>query len=413
MHYSLTRATIWNLVGYIYLLIAALISTPILVRELGFVQFGQYSLVIATIALTSTFDLGLPQAVVRALSRHHEFSPHRQMIWATSSILFIGTGLLSATVATFVAYNFHISYLVLPLIFCLGIMYNLVAHYSTLPQAEGHFGYFNSKTFIVGTANTFVAAYLAHAGYGLIAIFAALLLSYLFSMITLAYFAHKYFPRPWEGKYSISIAHSLVTFGLKNQVGKLVGQAQSQYGKYLLAALSPLGFSAFVIAQGLVQKLVGGVSQVATAFYPGSARSGVSESTKHIYLRIQFGLFLLGLFAVILYGYLGQAFLLWWLRDAALVSSVHSFIMVYRYYGLLLLLTPMASTILDSLGYPGTTSLFGTLAFGIELIIAITLYPHFGILAPAYAGVISLGIMTPVLLVFTGKILSRGGNAAH
>ena len=168
-----------------------------------------------------------------------------------------------------------------------------------------------------------------------------------------------------------------------------------------------------MIAQGLVQKLVGGVGQIATAFYPGSARSGVSSSVKSIYMRIQVGLFLLGIFSIILYQYYGLPFLTWWLKDLALVDVIHSFILVYRYYGLLLLLTPMASTVLDSLGYPGTTSLFGTLAFIIELIIAITLYPHFGLLAPAYAGITSLGIMTPVLLVFTGRILSRDGTVAR
>lgn len=413
MHYSLTRATIWNIAGYIYLLIAALISTPILVHHLGLIQFGQYSLIIATLALVSSIDLGLSQSVVRALSRDHEFSLRRQTLWATSSPLFIATGIVNGAIATFVAYNFHISYTVIPIIFCLGLMGNIVAHYSTLPQAEGHFGYFNAKTFIVGTANTFVAAYLASHGQGLLAIIISLLVSYLISLLFLAYFSLKFFPHPMEGKPSLSVARSLISFGLRNQVGKLVGQAQSQYGKYLLAALSPLGLSAFVIAQGLVQKLVGGVGAVATAFYPGSARFGITPSTKRIYTRVQVCLFLLGLFAIILYGYIGQPFLMWWLKDISLVNSVHSFIMVYRYYGLLLLLTPMASTVLDSLGYPGTTSLFGTLAFIIEIIVALTLYPHFGLLAPAYAGIVSLGIMTPVLLVFTGRILSRGGTVAH
>jgi O-antigen/teichoic acid export membrane protein len=151
MHYSLTRATAWNVSGYLYLIIASLISVPILVKGLGVAIFSQYSLILATLSLVSSFNLGLPQAVVRALSHHHLDFPKRQTIWATSSLLFILTGLIGAVIATVAAYYLHVSYAVLPIVFGLGIMHNLVAHYLTLPHAEGHFGYFNVKTFIVGT----------------------------------------------------------------------------------------------------------------------------------------------------------------------------------------------------------------------------------------------------------------------
>lgn len=412
MHYSLTRATIWNISGYLFLLIAALVSTPILVHQLGLMLFGQYALILATLALVSSVDLGLSQSVVRALSKDHVFSERRRTLWATSSILFILTGLVCALIASLVSYNYHIDYVVLPIIFSLAMMNNIVAHYSTLPQAEGHFGYFNAKTYIVGTANTLVAAYLAWRGQGILQILLALLASYLLTLLVLAYFSLKFFPHPRKGRPSLLVAKSLIFFGLKNQAGKLVGQAQSQYGKYLLAALSPLSLSAYVIAQGIVQKLVGGVAQVATAFYPASARSGISASTRKIYSHIQFALIIIGIGAIILYQYIGLPFLTWWLKDPQLVSTVHSFILVYRYYGLLLLLTPMASSTLDSLGYPGSTSLFGVLAFIIELVTALVLYPYYGLLAPAYAGIISLGIMTPVVLIFTGRILSRGKNLA-
>jgi O-antigen/teichoic acid export membrane protein len=158
---------------------------------------------------------------------------------------------------------------------------------------------------------------------------------------------------------------------------------------------------------------VGGVAQVASAFYPASARSGVNPSIRRIYLRIQLGLFALGLLAIGAYSLIGYSFLIWWLKDPELVGTIHSFILVYRYYGLLLLITPLASTVLDSTGHPGTTSLFGTIAFAIELIFALLLLPHYGLLAPAYAGIISLGIMVPMFLIFTGKILSRGGSSAR
>jgi O-antigen/teichoic acid export membrane protein len=65
MYYSLTRATSWNVVGYLYLIIASLIATPILVHSLGLSQFAQYSLIIATLGLVSTFNLGHPASRCR------------------------------------------------------------------------------------------------------------------------------------------------------------------------------------------------------------------------------------------------------------------------------------------------------------------------------------------------------------
>ena len=136
MYYSLTRATSWNVVGYLYLIIASLIATPILVHSLGLSQFAQYSLIIATLGLVSTFNLGLPQAVTRALSRDHEFSLRRQTLWVTSSLLFILTGIIAGIVATIACYLLGVGQSALPSIFLIALMSNVLSHYTTLPQAE-------------------------------------------------------------------------------------------------------------------------------------------------------------------------------------------------------------------------------------------------------------------------------------
>ena len=206
MHYSLARATTWNIASYLYLILASLVSTPILVNHLGLVQFGQYSLIFAAIILVSSLNLGLPQAVTRALARDHEFSPTRQTLWATSSMLFLGTGFVAGIIAVILTLWLHLTPLILLEIFALVVINNLVAHYSTLPQAEGHFGYYNAKTFIVGTGNTLLAAYLAWIGQGVPAILSMTLACYLLTLAVLVYFSLKYFPRPRAGIPSRPVA---------------------------------------------------------------------------------------------------------------------------------------------------------------------------------------------------------------
>lgn len=405
MHYSLKRATIWNIAGYLYLIVASLISTPILVHYLGIANFALYGLITATIILVSSLDFGLPQAVVRALSAEHDSFPKRQTIWATSSILFIITGILAGLVAVFISYQLHVSSSILLLVFALALMNNLVGHYLTLPHAEGHFGYYNTKTFIVGTANTFVAAYLVFRGFGLQSILVGQLVSYIVTLLTLVYFSLKYFPRPRAGIPSTTVAKHLLSFGFKNQVGKLIGQVQAQYGKYLLAAISPLSLSAYVISTGLVQKMTGGVAQVATAVYPASARGGDLSKLRRIYYQLQLGLVFAALLGIGLYYRFGHAFLLWWLGSIELASISDSLFKYLVWYFVFLIVSPLASTVLDSRGRPEITSLFAFLTAGIEIALALFLFPQYGLFAPVYASLIALIITTPFLLYITDRVM--------
>jgi O-antigen/teichoic acid export membrane protein len=405
MHYSLARATTWNIAGYLYLIIASLISTPILIHSLGVAQFAQYGLIIATLVLVSSFDLGLPQAVVRSLAREYKSFPKRQTIWATSSILFTATGVLSAIVATTIIARFNHTPELLLTTFALALMTSLVGHYSTLPQAEGHFGYFNAKTFIVGTGNTLLAAYFAYSGYGILTILVSQLTCYFLSLLVLAYFSLKFFPRPMEGRPSMAVAKSLMSFGVKNQVGKVVGQIQAQYAKYLLSSVSPLSLSAYLISTGLVQKLSGGIAQLATAIYPASARKSNVSSLRGLYYRLQAGLFSLGIVGVGVYHLIGLPFLTWWLRAPELVSIVDSVMRVLVWYFAILVTTPLASSILDSQGRPEITSFFAFVTTTIEIVLALLMFSTYGLFAPVYASLIAILVTTPFLLYTTHRII--------
>lgn len=405
MHYSLARATTWNLAGYLYLIVASLISTPILVHYLGITDFALYGLITATIILVSSLDFGLPQAVVRALSAEHDSFKNRQKIWATSSVLFIATGVVAGLVAVLISSQLHLSSIILLLVFALSLMNNIVGHYLTLPHAEGHFGYYNSKMFIVGTANTFLASYLVYTGLGIESILIGQLGSYLITLAVLTYFSLKYFPRPRAGVFSLPVAKSLLSFGFKNQVGKLIGQVQAQYGKYLLATLSPLSLSAYVISTGLVQKMAGGVTQVATALYPASARGGDMRRLRTIYYQLQLGLLAVTLLGIGAYYLFGHAFLLWWLKSAELASISDSIFKYLVWYFVALIVCPLATTVLDSRGRPEITSLFAGLTTVIEVVLALLMFSKYGLFAPVYASLIAIFITTPFLLITTDRII--------
>lgn len=401
MHYSLTRATIWNLVGYLYLLIAALISTPIIIHNLGLSLFGQYSLIIATLILVSSLDFGLPQAVVRALVRARNKHKDREVIWSTSSVLFISSGVVGGLLALLITFNYRLSDTSYLSIFFICLLNNILGHYTTLPQSEGHFGYYNVKTFIVGTGNTLLTAFITSHGFQINEILILMLASYLFSLFPLAYFSLKFFPNPRRLRPSLMVARSLLSFGIKNQVGKIVGQIQSQYAKYLLAPLSALTLSSYTISVGLVKKLAGGVSSLATAFYPIATRGNVRD----IYYHLQINLVILGIISNLIYHFWGFSILSWWLNSSELVAHVDQVMKILFPYFAILVLTPLPSMILDGANKPGIVSVFTLLTTAIEITTALILLPNYGLLAPAYAALLAIIITTPPLLFFTNKFL--------
>lgn len=404
-NYSLTRATTWNLSGYLYLLLASLVSTPILVSSLGFTTFTTYGLITATLALASSVDLGLPQAVVRTLVQSKKTKAEREVIWVTSSNLFIVTGVLAATIVSLVTYSLSYSIVISLITGCITLMQNLISHYSTLPQAEGHFGYYNTRTYLVGTANTIFAAYLALRGLGLTSLLIGQLVAYLLTLIPLVYFSLKYFPTPWLYRPSRHIAQQLISFGLRNQFGKLIGQVQAQYGKYLLATLSPLTVSAYLIAQSLMQRLAGGVSQIAIALYPRASQISNTSKLRQIYLRLQLGIILLGMIGIGLYHLFGTQFLIWWLNNPLLVEQISNVLSVSVWYLLVLILTPIPSIILDGSGHPELTAGMAALTTFIEIILALVLFPVYGLMAPVYASLASILLTTPLLFYLTAQAL--------
>jgi hypothetical protein len=61
---------------------------------------------------------------------------------------------------------------------------------------------------------------------------------------------------------------------------------------------------------------------------------------------------------------------------------------------------------LDGHGRPEVTSLFAFATTGIEIVLALVLFPHFGFFAPIYAAIIAAILTTPILLFVTELVLA-------
>jgi O-antigen/teichoic acid export membrane protein len=324
-------------------------------------------------------------------------------IWTTSALLFFLVGIVVATITTIITFPLGHSFL----IFFLIVFSNLASHYLTLPESHGRFDIYNLRVLLTGTANTFLAAYFAWLNLGITTILLGQLTSYCLLLLILHHYSKKHLTYT---HYSPLQAQLLLSFGIRNQLGKFVNQLSAQYPKFLLTSIGSLAISTYTIAQNIVVKMAGGLTQLSRAIYPATSRNNHSPKIYQLYHRLQISLVLLGILSIVIYHYFGYPFLVWWLSDPKITQSVHSVLRVYIWYFSLLILTPIPANILDSHNRPGLTSLLGTLTFITEFIVAIILLPQYQILSPAYAGIISLLIFLPILLYHTEKELTRSGK---
>ncbi|GAB4027388.1 MAG: hypothetical protein Fur0011_5330 [Candidatus Microgenomates bacterium] len=395
MSYSLKRASILNITSYFYLFAASLTTTPALIKYLGLSAFSNYALSLGILAIATSFDLGLSRSVVYYLAK--TINPkEKKEILASSLLLHLILGATFCLIGS-IWISLYLGILIL-LTFVIG-------HCQTYHESQGSFGLVNLRSFIVGTTNTIVATYLASNGYGLESILTSLSLA---TTLTLLFFIRN------MPSYNLGFARkrslkNLLIYGLKLQLGKIVNTLQIQYPKLIFAS-TPLALTIYSLGSSLVTKVAGVVTQLAIVFFPYSITNRSNPKHKKYYIYTQISLLLLGLIAINTYSFYGESLLYWWLKDWDLVTHLHAFLLTYRYYGLLLVLTPLASTILDSRNQTGTSSLYALYALLIEISVVIVLLPYYGVLSIAYGSLLSLLIMVPVLLYTTQKSVLLDDN---
>lgn len=418
---SLIKNTGFNLAGYFYLLLASFFSISILLNNLGRDVFGVYIFLASFISLSAVFDFGISNAVVRKLSLPHTTAEERIKTWKTSFSIFITLALiisvclilllqyLSGTMPIFSHLDRNTINLSVMALAIIVFINHLNIHFLNLPQAEQRFDIFNSKTFLVGTANTIISAVVSGIYPNIATLFFVQLIFHILTLLFMISYSLKFFSgNDFSPEYDKKTGKELFTFGLKNFVGTLAGQVESQFSNLILGAMvSAQAITAFSIPQSIVAKGAGVVSQFAQAFFPLSASLLEKDritKLKKLVLGIE-GLTLMGGFlAVFLSFTVGHSFLLWWLKDSVVVDSAFPILKILSFYFVLVSLTPIPTALLQGLNKPQIPSFFGALTVSLEIILSFLLISN-GALGVAYAFLISVCITVPAILIVTWREL--------
>ena len=419
---GLIKNTAFNLSGYIYLLFASFFSISILLQNLGRDTFGAFLLMASIVPLLSVLDIGISTAVVRKLSLPLTSDEERIKVWQSSFFIFIFEAIILSILAFVILIilgntpalsvldkdTFNISIITLSLTVFVNHINN---HFLSLPQANQRFDIFNSKTLLVGSANTVFAALLSQV-YPRIELI--LLLQLAFHIATTVYmsrYCYPFFPLHFWPKFHKDTTRELFDFGIKNFIATLAGQIEFQFSKYALGSMvSATAVAAYSIPQNIVVKGAGVVSQVAQAVFPLSAsllEKNRIGKLKKLIIGLETIVLLGGGLAILLTFVIGRQFLSWWLKDSVVVSLAYPILQVLSFYFVLASLTPIPTVLIQSIGKPQIPAFFAVLTTTIEIVTAIVLIPTLGVLGVAYAALISSCITVPLFLIVCWNVFQK------
>lgn len=279
----------------------------------------------------------------------------------------------------------------------------------SLSQAEQRFDIFNSKTLLVGSANTIISALVSGIYPNVAILFLVQLIFHILTFIFMVFYSLKYFSgKDFTPTYDKQTGKELFSFGLRNFIGTLAGQVENQFSNFILGAMvSARAITAFSIPQSIVAKGAGIVSQFAQVFFPLSAsllEKDRIKKLKKLVLGIE-GLTLVGgILAVFLSFTIGHQFLTWWLKDPIVVEAAYPVLKVLSFYFVLVSLTPVPTVLLQGLNKPQIPSFFGAFTVTLEIILSLFMVSR-GPIGIAYAFLYSVCVTVPLILIVTWRQL--------
>jgi O-antigen/teichoic acid export membrane protein len=425
---TLIKNSSYNLISYAYLAVASLISIPIILNSLGGELYGSYILFNGIVLVAATFDLGLSQATIRWLSLPKINQATKVNTWKTSLFFFyILAVLLSFT--TFILLRFFLIDLhaftpinpdqyLLATVIASGIV--LINHlniaFLTIPQAHQRFDIYNTRTIIVGTANTLITAWLSTKTDNIAVLLGLQFIFHLSAFITLfSYSRHQLGANPLIPKLHKQLSKELLGFGGKNFVTNIANQIRVQFSNFILGGLiGPVAVTAFSIPQNLIIKAAGAISQVTLAFFPLSTSLTSPErfpKLKRLIIQLQLIIFLLGIIQVFVVYQYGYQILTLWLNNPEVVIQAYPVLKILSWFFLLTIAAPIPTAVFESLNKPHIPAISAALntviTIGLIFIFTSRYQQTSASLIPAYANLISSAIIIPSFLISLVIVLTR------
>lgn len=424
---TLLKNTTLNMAGYLYLLIAAMFSIPILIKNLGSSQYGIFILFGSFAPLLSAFDLGLSQASIRFLSLPDLSLDKRKKIWTTALSGFFVLS-LAVTLTAMLLISFGVSkmaavsdlspfsFWIMTALTCAIVFFNhLNVGMLTLPQADQRFDVYNKRVLIIGTTNTLGIALVSYYFQSPIFLFLTQLSSQIIMFLSLFSYIKKSLPgiNPQFG-FDQEYRPKLFNFGYKQFIGNVSSQINFYISRFIIGSSLPAqSVTSFGVPQNLIAKAAGGISQMTLALFPMGTALSTKErlpKLKRLVWGLELLIFLLGLSGIIFIHQLGLPVLQWWLKNPELAQNAYSILKILSWYFAIAILTPIPTAMSESLNYPQVPSFFAVLTTITTIILLLVFIPTYGIVGAAYAYLASAILTAPPFIIAFAYLLNHYGD---
>lgn len=334
---SLKRNTLWNLAGLGAPLIAALITIPTILNNLGQERFGVLTLAIGLITYSNIFDLGIGRAVTKYISEIKNTSKNREvrLIYLAAVNITLTAGAIGAVIFLVAIFSNMRDLLNLtkdtydeinPSLILLAFiipMQAIATTYRGVNEAFGKFKEVNAVRIFTG-ASTFVGPFIVSTfTNSLFPIFIILLVSRGFSLFALFLYAEKAVK---QSAYSSvinreeynSIKIKLIYSGGWFSIASIIVQLIAQLDRFLIAYfLTAAVVSIYTLPYDFIVQSLTIVGAVTTVLFPKIAENYSKDkvlTTKYFTKILTLMIGLMAIISCTIY-FLLPSFLIYWLGE--------------------------------------------------------------------------------------------------
>lgn len=426
---SLVRNAVWNFVGQASPMLVALVTIPILIKQLGTERFGVLTLIWMVVGYFSLFDLGLGRALTQLVARKLGSGDEREV----PGVIWTGMGLMwaMALMGTLVAI------LLSPWLVRLALKISVPLQHETLSafyllavcvpvvvsttgfrgvlEAYQRFGIINAVRVPLGVFTFAGPLLVLPFSRSLFPVVAILAVARLVNCLIYGVACLRTVPG-LDRRVSLrgTLVKPLLGFGGWFSVSNIVGPILLYSDRFLIAHLMSASVVAYyTVPFDVVFRLVLIPGAILGVFFPAFSFSfGQSSSrAKHLYaqaMKYMFALMLPIVVAVVLFS--GKGLALWLGSDFALRSSrVAQFLAVGVFINSLGL---VSQSVVQAAGWPDLTAKLHLIELPLYTIYLWSLIGAYGITGAAVAWVIRVTISTIVLAFMARRCLGTAAGRA-
>ncbi|MFZ8805577.1 MAG: flippase [Candidatus Calescibacterium sp.] len=416
------KNAVYNVIGFIFLVVVGLITTPYIVHKLGTEIYGIYVLAISLAGILSFLDLGFGQGIIKFVSHYEAKNDFKKIneIVNTSLLINIAMGLLGGLIIfslsdflskkVFKVKPEQIELAVTSFkIVSIGFVLNLISSiFSNIPKALQRYDISVKVQNIVWFLSVMSSVIVLYLGYGLVEMLIFYVIFQFLGLISYFWFSKKLIRNlKLSLKFNKDVFKEIFGFSIFTAINSITGNIVFRLDKMIIAYfLGPSAVTYYQIPFTIVQMANNFVSSVIQFLFPVVSflnSAGEKDKLKQIYIKstkylIAFSLIVFS--GLVLFG---KPFLKIWMGEEISEISYPLFVIISLVY-FFISISNVGFYYYNGLGF-SKINMISSFAGAISYVIsAIILIPAFNIKGASLSFVFVL-LPFPVYIYILNRVL--------